>query len=85
MIKEILDLLKTSKDNKDKRQKLIENEDFFLKLIKIVESYYKNELKNKETLEMNSEEISKEIKALNIRKELFGRLQNVKYKNDKST
>ena len=85
MIKEILDLLKTSKDNKDKRQKLIENEDFFLKLIKIVESYYKNELKNKETLEMNSEEISKEIKALNIRKELFGRLQNVKYKNEKST
>ena len=85
MIKEILDLLKTSKDNKDKRQKLIENEDFFLKLIKIVESYYKNELKNKETLEMNSEEISKEIKALNIRKELFGRLQNVKYKNDKPT
>ena len=84
MIKEILDLLKTSKDNKDKRQKLIENEDFFLKLIKIVESYYKNELKNKETLEMNSEEISKEIKALNIRKELFGRLQNVKYKNEKS-
>lgn len=84
MIKEILDLLKTSKDNKDKRQKLIENEDFFLKLIKIVESYYKNELKDKETLEMNSEEISKEIKALNIRKELFGRLQNVKYKNEKS-
>ena len=30
---------------------------------------------------MNSEEISKEIKALNIRKKLFERLQNVKYKN----
>ena len=85
MSKEILDLLKTSKDNKAKRKKLIDNEDFFLKLIKIVESFYENELKNQETLEMNSEEISKEIKALNVRKELFERLQNVKYKNEKSS
>ena len=34
MSKEILDLLKTSKDNKAKRKKLIDNEDFFFEAYK---------------------------------------------------
>ena len=80
MSKEILDLLIMSKKNPDKIKELFKNEDFFLKLIKIVELYCEKEVKKEETAEMNAEELLIEIKALNVRKELFERLSNVTYK-----
>tara|TARA_A100001035_G_C27454771_1_gene351856 strand:+ start:227 stop:484 length:258 start_codon:yes stop_codon:yes gene_type:complete len=83
MSQEILELLKIGKKNPYKRKELFENEEIYLKIIKIVELNCEKELKNEETVEMNSEELLKEIKALNIRKELFLRLNNVKYNNAK--
>ena len=83
MSQEILELLKIGKNNPYKRKELFENEEIYLKIIKIVELNCEKELKNEETIEMNSEELLKEIKALNIRKELFLRLNNVKYNNPK--
>ena len=83
MSQEILELLKIGKNNPYKRKELFENEEIYLKIIKIVELNCEKELNNEETVEMNSEELLKEIKALNIRKELFLRLNNVKYNNAK--
>ena len=39
-------------------------------------------MQNKENTEMNAEELLKEIKALNVRKSLFERFSNVKYKKE---
>ena len=82
MSKEILELLKISQNNPDKRKELIENDEFFLKLIKIVELICEKDLQNKENTEMNAEELLKEIKALNVRKSLFESFSKVKYKKE---
>tara|TARA_Y200000002_G_scaffold381670_1_gene396341 strand:- start:221 stop:469 length:249 start_codon:yes stop_codon:yes gene_type:complete len=82
MSKEILELLKISQNNPDKRKELIENDEFFLKLIKIVELICEKDMQNKENTELNAEELLKEIKALNVRKSLFERFSKVKYKKE---
>ena len=79
MSQEILELLKVSKNNPVKRKELLENDEIFLKIIEIVELNCEKDIKNEENIEMNSEEILREIKAINIRKELFARLKSVKY------
>ena len=79
MSQEILELLKVSKNNPVKRKELLENDEIFLKIIEIVELNCEKDIKNEENIEMNSEELLKEIKALNLRKELFARLKKLKY------
>ena len=79
MSQEILELLKISKNNPVKRRELFENDKIYLKIIEIVELNCEKDIKNEENIEMNSEEILREIKAINIRKELFARLKSVKY------
>ena len=79
MSQEILELLKMSRNNPVKRKELFENDEIYLKIIEIVELNCEKDIKNEENIEMNSEELLKEIKALNIRKELFARFKSVKY------
>lgn len=79
MSQEILELLKMSRNNPVKRKELFENDEIYLKIIEIVELNCKKDIKNGENIEMNSKELLKEIKALNIRKELFARFKSFKY------